>query len=153
MALWAAVSVILAVSGEPAERSLGRPSGAESSAVGLMLGAALLVLLLLAIVRQRLPVEVAARSALGLGFLVVGLLHLMLRRDSMRALLAFAALGFGIQWLESSARVSLLSFDRRPSWVTLVVTALAVGMVHRIARARSLGAGSSWVSDAHDLHD
>ena len=153
VALWVVVAIVLMVAREPAERWIGRPSGFESGAVGLMLGAALLALLLAAIARQRLPIEHGLRSALGLSLLAVGLLHLMLRRDSMRAVMAFAALGFGIQWLDWSARDVLLPVERRDPRAVLLVTALAVGLMSRIAYARQQGAGSSWVSDAHDLHD
>jgi len=151
--LWIVVATILLMARAPAQRWVGKPSGFESGAVGLMLGVALLALLLAAIVRQRLPIEFGLRSALGLSFLAFGLLHLMLRRDSMRAVVAFAALGLGIQWLDWSARDVLLPFERRDPWITLLATAVAVGLMTRIAYARQREAGSSWVSDAHDLHD
>jgi hypothetical protein len=153
MGLWITVAIVLAKARRPAQRWTGKPSGFESGAVGLMLGAALLALLIAAIVRQRLPIEYGLRSALGVSLIAIGLLHLMLRRDSMRAVIAFAALGFGIQWLDLTARQVLLPIERRGAWVTLLVTVLAVGLMARIAYARQREAGSSWVSDAHDLHD
>jgi hypothetical protein len=77
----------------------------------------------------------------------------MLRRDTMRATVAFAALGSGLQVLQAAAAATLLARDVLGSYDVLLATAAAVALADRIARVRQQDAGSAWVSDAHDLHD
>src|SRR5205085_10988908 len=121
--------------------------------VGLMLGVALLALVAAAVARQDLtPVETRSASW-GLLLLSLGLLHLMLRRDALRAMLAFGALGLGVQVLDRSARAASLSAGPADNGVIVLVSALATAIVARLGTIRQQDAGSAWVSDAHDLHD
>lgn len=131
-----------------------RPGGAESGMIGLLLALALLALLVAAVARHDLDADAARRASYGLALLVLGLLHLMLRRDALRALLAFGALGLGLEVLEGAARDLLLPSDARVhSGVALLATAVAVALTDRVVRTRQHSAGTPWVSDAHDLHD
>ena len=62
-------------------------------------------------------------------------------------------MGLGLQILEHAARhVQVLDPDRGNAAI-LLATALAVAATARLGRVRLLDAGSSRVSDAHDLHD
>jgi hypothetical protein len=118
-----------------------------------MLGVTLLALLVAAIARQDLPAAEGRAASLGLALLCLGLLHLMLRRDAQRAMVAFATLGMGIQVLEHVAAGARLPGDPGRPWLAAVATAIAVTLAARLATIREQDAGSTWVSDAHDLHD
>ena len=130
-----------------------RPGGVESAAVGLLIVLALLALLIGAVARQNLSPEFGRRASYGLLFMCVGLLHLMLRRDVRRAMVAFVGLGFGLQVLERAAATTLIPGSAPHPGVVLMATLVAVGLVDRLAKVREQDAGSAWVSDAHDLHD
>jgi hypothetical protein len=156
-AAWAGLWIIVAWRlGEPdskRERAMGRPGGIESGTVGLMLGVALLVLLIAAVARQDLSPVDARSVSYGLVVLCLGLLHLMLRRDALRAMVAFGALGVGLQVLDRAARAASLTGDATDHGVIVLITAIAVAIAARLAAIRQHDAGSAWVSDAHDLHD
>lgn len=127
--------------------------GAESGIIALLIGMALLALLIAATLRQNLPAHDASDVAGGLLLLGLGLLHLMLRRNAVRAAIGFASLGMGLQVLLLAARrASLGSLPADPIAVTLA-TAIAAALAIRIGRARRADLGSALVSDAHDLHD
>ena len=152
---WAALWGVVAWNARPAppKRARGTPGGAESGVVGLMLGLALLALLLAAVARLDLDAAGSRGASYGVLLLCLGLLHLMLRRDATRAGVAFTGMGLGLQILEHAARhVQVLDPDRGNAAI-LLATALAVAATARLGRVRLLDAGSSRVSDAHDLHD
>jgi len=125
----------------------------ETSTISLFLGAVLALMLVIAVGRQDLSPEDARRASWGILVLMVGILHLMLRRHARRAAVGFGAMGLGLQVLDGAARGAQIPMGLAPSGSILVGTALAVLIVLRIARARELHAGSPWVHDAHDLHD
>ena len=129
-----------------------RLAGMEPGTVALLIGAALLVLLLAAVGRQNLSLEDTRRVAFGLFLLVLGLLHLMLRRHALRAAVAFGALGLGLQVLDGMARRSEVG-PASPASGVVLATAIAVALTVRIAGSRERAAGTAWVSDAHDLRD
>src|SRR5213593_686800 len=96
--LWLLVAWCVGASNpQPAKSRPARPGGAESGAIGLLLGLALLTLLVSAVARQDLADTEARHASYGVLLIVVGLLHLMLRRDVLRALLGFGSLGLGLQ--------------------------------------------------------
>lgn len=154
MLLWLAIAARIG-SGEadPAPDSTSRPGGVESGAVGLMLGFALFVLLAAAIARQDLSPEQSRSVSFAVAIMTLGLLHLMLSRHLLRAMLAFAALGLGLQLLEQAARSVSLPGETGGSGGILLGTALAVALTARLAAARAQAGGGVWVSQAHDLHD
>ncbi len=130
-----------------------RLGGLESGAVGLLIGGALLALLVAAVARLDIPAEWARRAAVGAALVVLGWIHLMLRRHVLRASLAFAAIGMGMQVLVGAARASLIPLDAPPRGLVLPATAVAVALAVRLAHARQAATGNAWVSDAHDLGD
>ena len=83
-----------------------RLGGLEAGTVGLMLAPALLVLMVSVVARLDLPPEAGRRASYGLLLVTLGVLHLMLRRHALRATVGLAALGFGVQVLESAARAA-----------------------------------------------
>ena len=136
-----------------ARRSLTtRLAGMEPGTVGLLIGAALLVLLLAAVARQDLAPEESRRVAYAMLLIDLGLLHLMLRRHALRAAVAFGALGLGVQVLDGMARQAEVT-AAAPSAGVVLATAIAVAMTVRLAGSRERAAGTAWVSDAHDLRD
>jgi hypothetical protein len=150
--LWLAVAWRAGV--EPVQHpGRPRPSGFESGAVGLLLAAALLGLLVAAVARQDLPARVGRPASYGLLLMCLGLLHLMLRRDVLRATLAFTALGLGLQVLDQAAPDTLLPGGARGQGLVVLATAIAAALPARLAEMRERDAGTAWVSDAHDLHD
>ena len=153
--LWAAVA--WGVTSAPAPRRgavLSRRVGLlESGSVGLMLGVALLTLLLIAIARQDLPDDASRRATYGIVVLCLGLLHLMLRRHTVRAAVALAMLGLGLQIVERVARESLVAASLAPHYGIVLATALTCALAVRIGHTRERVATSPWVGDAHDLHD
>lgn len=154
LALWLGVALVSGTARDSEWRGEGpRPGGVESGAVGLLLSAALIVLLIVALGRQDLPPELTRPTAVGLLLLVAGLAHLMLRRDSLRGSMAFATVGFGLQWLDRAMRLVVLEADGVPEAAVLLATALVVALATRVALVRQRDAGSAWVSFAHDLHD
>jgi len=125
----------------------------EAGTLSLFLGALLTLLLVIGIGRQDLSPEDARRASWGVVVLMVGAIHLMLRRHARRSAMAFGALGLGLQVLDGAARGARIQVGIAPPGAILVGTALAALIVLRIAQARERHAGSPWVHDAHDLHD
>ena len=152
-ALWIAVAWACGVDGRARSTLPPRPGGLESAAVGLLLAVALVTLLVVAIGRQNLSLDATRRGSYALLLIGSGVLHLLLRRDIVRATLAFGAMGLGLQLLDQLARESVLPGAEPPAGLVLVATTLAVGLTSRLAYVRQHDAGSSWVNDAHDLHD
>lgn len=154
MLLWLAIAARVG-SGDPDPEPdpTARPGGFESGAVGLMLGLALFVLLAAAIARQDLSPEQSRTVSYAIAIMTLGLLHLMLSRHLLRAMVAFAALGLGLQLLEQAARSVSLPGETADSGGILLGTALAVALTARLATARAQAGGGVWVSQAHDLHD
>jgi hypothetical protein len=154
VALWLVVAWKVGERGaEGPETQAQRPGGAESGAVGLLLGSALLALLVAGVARQDLAPEDGRRASWGLVMLGLGLLHLMLRRHARRALVGFAAMGLGLQMLDGAARGSQIPGSAPLTGAVLLVTAVTVAVVARVAEGRERIAGSPWIADAHDLHD
>jgi hypothetical protein len=152
--VWIAIGVLVGrVAPGATDSPVNRAGGAESLVIGLLIGLALLALLTAGVARQDLSPEDGRRASWGLLLLGLGLLHLMLRRHALRALMAFGALGLGLQMLEGAARGTQIPSELAPAWVILVGTIGAVALVARVARGRERVAGSAWVGDAHDLHD
>lgn len=153
IALWLAIAWQSGVVSASSRRAITtRIGGMEPGGVGLMVGAALLVLLIASVARQDLDPDASRRASYGLFVLSLGLLHLMLRRNLLRSAVAFGALGLGIQILEGAARQA----DVAPSNATpaiLIATAAAAALTARLAITRERTAGTPWVSDAHDLRD
>ena len=142
--------------GEGHEREAARPArraGLEAGAVALPLGLVLLALLLAAVSRQSLNPLDARRASLGALTLGVGLLHLMMRRHVRRALVAFAAMGLGLELLTAAARAADVTHQGSPPGVALAASLLAIVLARRIAGARERYAGSPSISDAHELVD
>jgi len=77
----------------------------------------------------------------------------MLRRHVRRALVAFAAMGLGVQILDGVARDSQVPQMLPAAGNVLLGTTIAIALAARIAGIRERQADSAWVSDAHDLHD
>lgn len=156
VALWLVIAALTVSHGLDTARSPApRRSGFEASAVALPLGAALALLLLAAVSRQSAslaPLD-ARRASLGALVLSAGVLHLMMRRHVRRALLAFGALGLGLELLAASARRADVTGAGAPAGAALLGTFVAVALVSRIAGSREQWAGSPLVSDAHELHD
>lgn len=156
VALWIAIAALTVSQGlDTARTSAPRRSGFEASVVALPLGAALALLLLAAVSRQSAtlaPLD-ARRASLGALVLSAGVLHLMMRRHTRRALLAFGALGLGLELLAASARRADVTGAGAPAGVALLGTCVAVALVSRIAGSREQWSGSPLVSDAHELHD
>ena len=153
VALWIVIAWQVGRVTQGARRSLTtRLAGMEPGTVGLLIGAALLVLLLAAVARQDLSLEDTRRASYGLLLIGIGLLHLMLRRHALRAGLAFGALGLGIQVLDGMARRGEVGLGP-PHAGVVVATALTVAIAVRLAGSREQIAGTAWVSDAHDLRD
>jgi hypothetical protein len=152
--LWLLAAWRLGVRRPPRPKdSATRRGGLESGTIGLLLAAALLVLLIGAVARQDLDPDASRRASFGLLLMVLGLLHLMLRRDALRAMLAFGSLGLGLQVLHGGAVDLLLPSAPEHPLGILIGAALALALVDRLTRTRMLATGSPWVSDAHDLHD
>jgi hypothetical protein len=156
--VWAGLWVLIAWRvgvGEPQPGSSqrGRSGGVESGAIGVLLGLAILGLLVTAVARQDLSDADARQASYGVLLVVIGLLQLMLRRDVLRAALAFGSLGLGLQVLEGAARDLLLPPIAEYPGAVLLATAVAVALAERLAHVRQRVAGTAWVSDAHDLHD
>jgi hypothetical protein len=140
----------LAPARQPQETRLG---GLEAATVALMLAPALLVLMVSVVARLDLPPEAGRRASYGLLLITLGVLHLMLRRHALRATVAFAALGLGVQLLEGTARASAVGGTQAAGGLVLLGTALAVALVARLAHGRERQIGTAWVNDAHDLRD
>ena len=156
---WIALWALLAwgVYGEPAPRRVpgrGRRTGLlETGVVGLLLGAAVLTLLVVAVARQNLPADAGRRASYGILILVLGLLHLMLRRHTVRLAIGLAMLGLGLQIIERVAAAGLLAGADGPGFSILLATTIGCALAVRAGRTRVRVAASPWVGDAHDLHD
>jgi hypothetical protein len=159
VALWCALWALVAWrAGRDADVPVARArrallGGLESGAVGLAIGLALLVLLLAGLARADLGAVSDRRTASALLVLGLGLTHLMLRRRARRAMVSFAAMGLGVQMLESAARAVQGPGARDSGPAVLAATALAVALVDRLAAARDHAVGSDRIALAHDLHD
>jgi hypothetical protein len=154
VALWLYVAWQSGARGHEPPRPPGVRRGAiESGALALPLGFGLLLLLLAALSRQSLAPVDARRASLGALFVGLGLLHLMLRRHVRRALVAFAALGFGLELLASEARAGDVLHAGAPAGAALAGALVVVAVTHRVAESRERFAGSPFVGDAHGLHD
>lgn len=152
--LWLLVAWGAGVPEGVARRPLAPTRGVlESGTVGLLLGVLLLALLIAAVARQDLSPEDARRASYGVLVMVVGIIHLMLRRHARRAGVAFASLGLGLQVLEGAARSAQVPETLLPGGAVLLATAIAAALATRVASIRERIAGTAWVSDAHDLHD
>jgi hypothetical protein len=130
-----------------------RRSTFEAGLLALTLGLALVLLLLVAASRQSLEPPGTRLTSLGALLVGFGLLHLMLRRHLRRALVAFAALGLGLELLAAAARSTDALHAGAPAGVALAATLVALALVHRVAGSRERHAGSPYVADAHELHD
>jgi hypothetical protein len=150
VALWVGLGLHVSRSPVPAA---GRVGFLESGSIGALVGSALLVLVLAIVARQGLPHDETRRASIGIAVLALGLLHLMMRRHAIRASLAFAAMGFGLQILEVAAWGTLLPASPVPTASSWLATVIAVALAIRVGRIRQHVAGSPWVADAHDLHD
>ncbi len=155
---WAALAAAVALvvgRGRDQEwrRDVPRPGGFESGTVGLLLGLGLLLVPLIAIARQDLSAEQTRWCTAGVLLVGLGLLHLMLRRDALRAALGFTVAGLGLQWLDHAVRDAALEAPAMPRFAVLAATAAVVALTARIAAVRRRDAGTTWLSHAHDLHD
>lgn len=154
VALWLTLAVRLGRREETARRPLAAGRNLlESGLVGLLLALALGLILVTSVARQDMSVEETRRASAGVGLVVVGLLHLMLRRHIRSAMVGFATFGLGLQLLDGASQGAQL--DPSPLVPAAILTAswLAVILASRVASARERYAGTAWVSDAHDLHD
>jgi hypothetical protein len=157
-ALWGALWLFVAWqsglrSGEARTPLATRLGGVESGAVGMLLAGALLALLVAVVAGLDIAPEPARRAAMGVAFVALGWTHLMLRRHVLRACVAFAAMGLGLELLAGVVRQAVVTPDAPPRGAVLFGTAVAVALAVRLAHARAMAAGNAWVSDAHDLHD
>lgn len=152
VALWLLVAWQAGRPGQRAARTGARLGGLESGTIGLVLGLALLALAEAAVARLDLDVELTRRASGGVLLVGLGLVHLMLRRHAVRAAVAFAAMGLGLQLLDGAVRAAVVG-GAAPAGLVLLGTALAVGLALRVGHVRAAVTGSAWVGDAHDLHD
>jgi hypothetical protein len=154
---WVALWLLLAVyfgRVRAARRPLAASRGLfESGSVGILLGLSLGLLLVTAVARQDMSHEETRRASLAALLVVIGLLHLMLRRHIRSAMLGFAAFGLGLQMLDGAAQAAQLEPSTSTGAAILLSAWLAVLLASRVADARARYAGTAWVSDAHDLHD
>lgn len=147
--------VVARQAGRPERRTArrgARPGGLESGTIGLVLGTALLALAGAGVAQLDLDADLTRRVSGGVLLAVLGLVHLMLRRHAVRAAVAFAAMGLGLQLLDGAVRTALVG-GAAPAGLPLAGTALAVALTLRVGHVRAAAAGSAWVGDAHDLHD
>ena len=154
MLLWLLLALWRSRTEESARRPLARTGGVlETGTVGLALGLILGLLLIAAVARQDMSSEETRRASHGAALLVLGILHLMLRRHIRRAMTGFAAMGLGLQMLDGAAQDAQIQPAPTSSGALLAATWVAVAIALRLAIARERHAGTPWVSDAHDLHD
>lgn len=152
IAIWAGIAWTVG-RGAPTPRASRRLGLLESGAIGFLIGVALLVILLATFGRQDLPHDETRRTTLGLALVVIGLLHLMTRRHTVRAAAGLALMGLGLQIVDVVAWETLVFREHGPSPAIAGATAIAAALVVRIGRVRERVATSPWVGDAHDLHD
>jgi hypothetical protein len=152
VALWLVVARQAGLPGGRSTRPGARLGGLESGIIGLVLGIALLVLVGAGVARLDQGAELTRRAAGGVLLVVLGLVHLMLRRHAVRAVTGFAAMGLGLQLLDGAVRAVVVG-GAAPAALVLLVTALSVVLALRVGHVRAAVAGSAWVGDAHDLHD
>lgn len=154
MLLWLLLALWRSRAEESAARPLARAGGMlETGTVGLALGLILGLLLIAAVARQDMSAEETRRASNGAALLVMGILHLMLRRHIRRAMTGFAAMGLGLQMLDGAAQDAQIQPAPTSAGALLMATWVAVAIALRLAIARERHAGTAWVSDAHDLHD
>ena len=119
----------------------------------MLLGAILLVILIVGVAGQSLPEPETRQASYGVFLTLIGIIHLMLGRDVLRAAVSFGTAGLGLQWLARAARRAVLEPNGPPEVTALLATAAVVLLCTRIAAVRRGEGGSSSVSHAHDLHD
>jgi hypothetical protein len=154
VALWLLVAWQAGARGRDDGAPRARRRGAfEAGLVALPLGVGLILLLLASLSRQALEGADARRASLGALVLGAGLLHLMLRRHARRALVAFAALGLGLELLAAAARSADVLHAGPRAGAALAAALVAVALAARVVGARERFAGSPMVTDAHELHD
>jgi hypothetical protein len=151
--LWLAIAWRAGLPSSRTARSGAGSGGLESGTVGLLLGAALLALLIAGVARLELDAAMTRQCSFGVLLVSLGFLHLMLRRHSVRATTAFAAMGLGLQLMQGAVRTVVTTGGAPPDGLPLAATTLTVVLAARIGAVRNTTAGSPWVSDAHDLHD
>jgi hypothetical protein len=151
--LWLAIAWRAGVRSSRTSRSGASLGGLESGTVGLLLGVALLALLLAGVARLDLDAARTRQCSFGVLLVSLGFLHLMLRRHVVRAATAFAAMGLGLEQLQSAVRAAVTAGGAPPEGLPLVAAALAAALAARVGGTRTATARSAWVSDAHDLHD
>ena len=132
---------------------LPRRAAVEAGFVALPLGLGLPLLLVAALSRQSLVPADARRASLGALLVGAGLLHLMLTRHIRRGMVAFAALGLGLELLAASARAADVLHAGPPAGIALAGAFAAIALTRRVAGGRERYAGSPLVGDAHELHD
>jgi len=133
-------------------RSSGR-AAFEIGIIGMLLGAILLVILIVGVAGQSFPEPETRQASYGVFLTLIGLIHLMLGRDVLRAAVSFGAAGLGLQCLTRAARNTVIEPNAPPEAIALIATAMVVVLCTRIDAVRRGEGGSSSVSHAHDLHD
>ena len=151
--LWLAIAWRAGLPSKRTARSGARLGGLESGAVGLLLGAALLALLIAGVAGLDLDAALTRQCSFGVLLVSLGFLHLMLRRHAVRASTAFAAMGLGLQSLQDAVCAVVTTGGAPPDGLPLAATTLAVVLAARIGAVRITTTGTAWVGDAHDLHD
>lgn len=155
---WVVLWLMLALYTSRRHHAAPRPLAAgrsllESGSVGTLLALVLGLLLVTTVARQEMVFEETRRTAAGVMLIVIGVLHLMLRRHIASAMLGFGAFGLGLQLLDGAARTADIDPSPLAGPSILLAAFLAVILSVRVATARARFAGTAWVSDAHDLHD
>jgi hypothetical protein len=155
---WVVLWLVLALYAGRRHPAAPRPLAAgrsllESGSVGTLLALGLALLLVTTVARQDMVFEETRRTGAGVLLLVIGLLHLMLRRHILSAMLGFGAFGLGLQLLDAAAHAADIDPSPLSGPSILLAAFLAVILSARVATSRARFAGTAWVSDAHDLHD
>jgi hypothetical protein len=152
--LWGIVTLAIQRRWYRVERTPRASAGRfESAIVGLALGGAFFLALIVGIAREDLPSSPTRGASFALAVMTVGLLHLLLRRHIVRAVVGITTLGFGLQLLELEGAAASVSGAPNRDGLVLLGTALAAALAFRLGSARERYTGSPWLSDAHALHD
>lgn len=151
--LWLMVAILAGTGPAPTQRWSQAVPWFEASMVGAVLVSGLLLLLFVSISRQDVSDPLARRAGIGIVALGLGLLHLVVRLNIRRSIVAWAAIGLGLELLTGAAEEVLFQERIAPPGTVLLATAISLALVTRIAMTRlGIGAGGR-VSEAHDLHD